>query len=74
MHDAPKPNPCISFNGRQRTVPNGTTIAELLSMENIPSRGVATAVNAEIVTRSSWSTYILTAGDKVEIVTIAQGG
>ncbi len=37
-------------------------------------RGLAVAVNAEVVPRSAWSQYVLREGDKVEILGASQGG
>lgn len=36
--------------------------------------GIAAAVNERIVPRGQWSSRVLHAGDRVEIVTAAQGG
>ncbi|MBS1906288.1 MAG: sulfur carrier protein ThiS [Actinobacteria bacterium] len=36
--------------------------------------GIAAAVNAALVPRSTWATVVLAEGDAVEIVTATQGG
>lgn len=38
------------------------------------ARGIAVAVNDEVVPRASWETFIPHAGDRIEIVTAVQGG
>jgi sulfur carrier protein len=37
-------------------------------------RGVAVAVNGEVVPRSTWAAALLREGDRVEVLTAAQGG
>jgi sulfur carrier protein len=37
-------------------------------------RGVAVAVNGEVIPRSAWATAGLRDGDRVEVLTAAQGG
>jgi sulfur carrier protein len=37
-------------------------------------RGIAVAVNGEVVPRSAWATTTVAAGDQVEVLTAAQGG
>jgi sulfur carrier protein len=39
-----------------------------------PARGLAVAVNGEVVPRSSWTVTALDDGDAVEILTAVQGG
>jgi sulfur carrier protein len=51
-----------------------TTISELLSTMDLPPRGIAVAVNGEVVPRASWATSELAEGDNVEVLTAAQGG
>lgn len=38
------------------------------------ARGIAVAINGEVVARSAWDTCALAPGDCVEIVTAVQGG
>jgi sulfur carrier protein len=37
-------------------------------------RGIAVAVNAEVVTRAAWEECALAEGDEVEVITAMQGG
>jgi sulfur carrier protein len=64
----------VTVNGEAREVAAGTTVATLVAAVGAPSRGVAVAVNAEVVPRSGWSERSLGGGDRVEILTAAQGG
>jgi sulfur carrier protein len=64
----------LTVNGDGVPVPAGTTVAELLVMLEIEPRGVAVAVDGEVVTRRTWGERSLAAGERVEILSIAQGG
>lgn len=64
----------ISLNGREQLTTSGEQLAELLTLSRVPLAAIAVAVNGEVVPRSLWSSTQLTDGDKIEFVTIAQGG
>ena len=64
----------IVFNGQPRSVPPGTTVAELLVELKLPTRHVAVEVNLEIVPREKHSATVLDEGDEVEVVTLVGGG
>ena len=63
----------IVVNGRP-TDAEGLTLAELLARMEVPSRGVAVAVDAEVVPRGAWETHVVKDGAVVEVVTAVQGG
>ena len=50
------------------------SLTTLLNELEIPDRGVAVAVNGDVIPRSTWSGHIVGADDVVEIVTAAAGG
>ena len=50
------------------------TIEQLLVHESITPRGVAVAINGEIISKSDWNTTTLQESDVIEIVTAAAGG
>ena len=50
------------------------TVAALVNEMAIDQRGVAVALNGEIVRRSEWAEIIVRNGARVEIVTAAAGG
>ncbi len=52
----------------------GATIADLLDRLDLPRRGVAVAVDAEVVPRGEWPTHVIPEGANVEVVTAVQGG
>jgi sulfur carrier protein len=64
----------VEVNGEQRSFPDGTTVDALVEALAIGRRGVAVAVNAEVVPRSTWAAVELCAGDAVEVLRAAQGG
>ncbi|GAA2520020.1 sulfur carrier protein ThiS [Pilimelia columellifera] len=66
--------PDVLVNGNARRVPDETTVAQLVLLVAGLSRGIAVAVNGEVLTRSAWPATVLSAGDEVEVLTAAQGG
>ena len=64
----------ILVNGEPSPVAAGTTIAELLSQLGTPERGVAVAVDAEVVPRGEWEGFTVPEGARVEVLTAVQGG
>jgi sulfur carrier protein len=52
----------------------GETVAEILSRRAIDSRGIAVALDGEVVRRSAWQSTVIPDGAAVEIVTAAAGG
>lgn len=66
----------ISVNGEPRELPAPATVGGLLDAMGIEPRrrGIAVAVDAEVVPRADWDARELRAGDRVEILTAIQGG
>ena len=63
----------ITVNGEPRAVAG--TVDDVLDALGIEvRRGMAVAVDAEVVPRSAWSTTQVADGARVEIVTAVQGG
>ncbi len=60
----------VIVNGESREVATDCTVSTLAPNQ----RGVAVAVNREIVPRSRWGVAQLAEGDRVEILEAAQGG
>jgi sulfur carrier protein len=65
----------IVVNGEPREG-DGATIEELLADLGVEdrARGVAVAVNGEIVPRAHWAHHRVDAGDRVEALSAMQGG
>jgi sulfur carrier protein len=64
----------LTVNGEPREVPSGTTIAQLLAELQLPTRGVAVEVNLQLVPRAQHGEFPLSAGDKLEVVSLVGGG
>ena len=66
----------IHVNGVPTDGRDGATIAELLSALGVETqaRGVAVALNGEVVPRGSWGERQVADGDRVEALTAMQGG
>ena len=66
----------ILLNGEARELAPGTTVRALLEALDVPggARGVAVAVDAEVVPRGEWPEHVLGDGAQVEVVTAIQGG
>jgi sulfur carrier protein len=66
----------VTINGEDRKFPAGATVASVIaSLDNAPEgRGVAVAVEGEVVPRAQWTSTELHDGAKVEVVVAVQGG
>jgi sulfur carrier protein len=63
----------IHVNGVDDTFANENVDA-LLARRGVSTRGVAVAIDGEVVPRSAWSSTVVVDGSHVEIVTAAAGG
>jgi sulfur carrier protein len=64
----------ITLNGSHHEIADGTTLDQLVAVFSLPERGVALAMNNEVVPRSRWATTQVLCDARVEVVTAAQGG
>jgi sulfur carrier protein len=66
----------ITVNGESRRLPAGATVATVVELLEIApgARGVAVAVDGEVVSRSSWMQTPLRDGSLVEVVAAIGGG
>jgi thiazole synthase len=64
----------ITINGEKQTVPQGTSLAELLDRLGLDRRRVAVEINQELVPGAGHADRSLGQGDAVEIVTLVGGG
>jgi len=64
----------IELNGAAKSVPQGLTVAELLESLGLRPELVAVERNARLVRRSERATTQLSAGDRIELVTLVGGG
>jgi sulfur carrier protein len=65
----------IRVNGVERDL-SGATVSELVAELGVPAggRGVAVAIDGEVVPRTEWEARAVADGARVEIVTAVQGG
>jgi sulfur carrier protein len=64
----------VQLNGEPTDVAADATVADLVDCVVDSPKGVAVAVNGDIVPRSAWSDTGIAGGDRVEILSAAQGG
>ena len=66
----------VELNGRSVDVRDGTTLAEVIARAGVDAspRGVAVALDGEVVPRGAWSTTEVHAGQAVEVLEARQGG
>ncbi|KIR63010.1 sulfur carrier protein ThiS [Micromonospora haikouensis] len=64
----------LTVNGTGRTLPAGATVADAVGLVTDERRGLAVAVNGEVVPRGGWPATPLRDGDHVEVLSAAQGG
>ena len=64
----------VVLNGSPRELADGATILDILALLDAPDRGVAVAIDAEVVPRGEWEGVTLHEGARVEVVQAVQGG
>jgi sulfur carrier protein len=64
----------LLVNGETTLVDDDVTVGALATSILDRPKGVAVAVNGEVVPRSEWATTRLCNDDRVEVVTARQGG
>ena len=66
----------ITVNGHSRELADGATVHTLLAqLPGTPEgRGVAVALDGEVVPRGAWSRTEIADGSRVEVVVAVQGG
>jgi sulfur carrier protein len=66
----------IYINGDPREDCAGESVAAVVRLLDLASdaRGVAVAVDGEVVPRAGWMTFVIPEGARVEVLTAMQGG
>lgn len=64
----------VTVNGQPAELAPATTVAALVADYCTSERGVAVAIDREVVPRSAWATREIGTGARVEIVTAVAGG
>ena len=66
----------VTVNGDRQELPDGATVASVVAeLGNAPEgRGIAVAVEGEVVPRAQWPSTDLRNGASLEVVVAVQGG
>lgn len=64
----------IIVNGQEKECQAKTTLAALLNELSLEGKVMAAAVNMNIVKQDSWKEYLLSDGDKLELLDFVGGG
>jgi sulfur carrier protein len=64
----------VLVNGEPRELVDGTNVADVVRTLTEAERGVAVAIDGEVVPRSVWSATALADGQRVEVLRAVQGG
>ena len=65
----------IYVNNKIQEIPGQPKITDALSSLNIVSqKGIAIAINNNVIPKSEWATHALQAEDKVTLIRATQGG
>ena len=64
----------IELNGAPHAAPEGGTLADLVAALDLAGKGLAIAVNREVVPRQQWPHRRLQEQDRVDIVRAIGGG
>lgn len=64
----------VVVNGDEREVHDAAPLSGVVDAAVPDRRGVAVAVNGEVVRRADWDRHQLKDGDRVEVLAAQQGG
>lgn len=65
----------ILLNQKEVTVDSPeTTVAKLVELKQLPSFGVAIAVNNKVVRKADWGSTVLHEGDNITLISAVCGG
>lgn len=64
----------VWVNGVPRDLEPAVSVADALATLGLPERGVAVAVDGQVVPRGEWAGLALAEGARIEVLTAVQGG
>jgi sulfur carrier protein len=66
----------VVLNGEPAVLAPGTTVADVIGAAGVApeARGVAVALDGEVVRRSTWAETVIQPGARVEVLTAVAGG
>ena len=64
----------VNVNNIQKDIHDESSVASLIAQLNIAAKGIAIAVNNEIVTKDKWQETLVKESDQITIIQATQGG
>ena len=66
----------VRVNGAEVAATVGETVAEIVGATGVgpESRGIAVALDGEVVRRADWATTVVRDGQRIEVLIAVQGG
>jgi sulfur carrier protein len=64
----------VTLNGEPRELPAGATVATVVRELGADGRGVAVALDGEVVPRAEWGSTEVRDGQQLEVLRAVQGG
>lgn len=64
----------VTVNGEPRELPEDATVETAVRELGVPDRGVAVAVDGDVVPRGDWASTPVRDGQQVEVLRAVQGG
>jgi sulfur carrier protein len=64
----------VVVNGEVHELNDGATIGDVVRSLTDEERGVAVALDGEVVPRAAWATTTLRGGERIEVLRAVQGG
>ena len=65
----------IYINSKEQQITDNARVTDALQLLNVSAaKGIAVAVNNNVIPRTEWDTYILNKEDKITLIKAAQGG
>lgn len=64
----------ITINGTSRQAPEGADLGAVLADYGVAEKGVAVAVDGDVVPRADWTATPVRPGAVIEVLTAVQGG
>ncbi|WP_455586302.1 sulfur carrier protein ThiS [Bacteroides sp.] len=64
----------VEVNNKEVELTHESTITQLTEQLELPSQGIAIAVNNKMIPRTEWDVFVLHENDKLVIIKAACGG
>ena len=64
----------VEINNEPYNLPDSITVSDMFSYINRDTKGIALAINEEVISKSDWSSKKINNHDKVLLIRATQGG